>query len=187
MTLGAGRNPSPFFVPQREERKIILLYYKNIKKKGEYIMHDFLSQLKPIREITCLIFGAIGSAITFIFGEWTEGMATLVILMVIDYITGCLVAAVFKNSLKTEGGGLKSSVGYQGLVKKFVELLIVACMYRVDLLLGLDYLRNLCILGFVLNEIISITENAGLMGIPLPAAVTKAIELLNSKSKDEGE
>ena len=148
-----------------------------------------MNSLNHIRNITCFIFGAVGSAITYVFGEWTEGMATLVILMIIDYITGNLVAAVFKNSLKTEGGGLKSSVGFKGLVKKFVELLIVACMYRVDLLLSIDYLKNLCILGFVLNEIISITENAGLMGVPLPSAVTKAIELLNTKSKsdDKGE
>lgn len=149
--------------------------------------HNLASQLKPTKDIICFIFGAVGSAITYIFGEWTEGMATLVILMVIDYMTGIFVAAIFKKSAKTNGGGLKSSVGFQGLVKKFVELLIVACMYRVDLLLGIDYLKNLCILGFVLNEIISITENAGLMGIPLPPAVTKAIELLNSKSEDEGE
>lgn len=148
-------------------------------------MNGYLSQFKPVKEMVCIIFGAIGSAITYLYGEWTEGMATLVTLMVIDYITGCLVAAVFKNSTKTAGGGLKSSVGFQGLIKKFVELLIVACMYRIDLLLGIDYLKNLCILGFVLNEIISITENAGLMGIPLPTAVTKAIELLNTKAESE--
>lgn len=145
-------------------------------------MNDF--SFKPLRNITCLIFGVIGSPITHLFGEWTEGMTTLVILMIIDYITGCLVAAVFNNSAKTEKGGLKSSVGFKGLIKKFVALLIVACMYRVDLTLGIDYLRNLCVLGFVLNEIISITENAGLMGIPLPEAVTKAIELLNTKSNE---
>lgn len=148
-------------------------------------MNDYIFRFKPLKEIVCILFGAIGSAITYLFGEWTEGMATLVILMVIDYITGCLVAAVFKNSTKTAGGGLKSSVGFQGLIKKFVELLIVACMYRVDLLLAIDYLKNLCILGFALNEIISITENAGLMGIPLPAAITKAIELLNTKVERE--
>lgn len=153
-------------------------------------MNDFqnyISQLKPTRDLVCLIFGAVGSAITHVFGEWTEGMTTLIILMVVDYITGVFVAAVFKNSSKTKGGGLKSSVGYQGLIKKFVELLIVASMYRVDVMLGIDYLKNLCIIGFALNEIISITENAGLMGIPLPAAVTKAIELLNTKVESEGE
>ena len=150
-------------------------------------MNNLFSQIKPFRDIVCLLFGAVGSVITSLIGDWSEGMSTLVILMIIDYVTGSLVAAVFKNSSKTDGGGLKSSVGFQGLTKKFVELLIVACMYRVDLLLGIDYLKNLCILGFVLNEIISITENAGLMGIPLPSAVTKAIELLNTKNQEESE
>lgn len=134
------------------------------------------------KDIFCFLLGAAGSGITYLFGEWTEGMATLVILMIIDYITGMTVAAVFKNSSKTEGGGLNSNVGFKGLVKKFVELLIVAAMYRIDTLLGVTYLRDLSIIGFALNELISVTENAGLMGIPLPEAVTKAIELLNSKS-----
>ena len=65
--------------------------------------------------------------------------------------------------------------------------MIVAAMVRIDIMLGITYLRDLCIIGFVLNEMISITENAGLMGVPLPPVVTKAIELLNEKvgGKDE--
>ena len=141
------------------------------------------------REFTCFIFGAIGSAVTYLFGGWSEGMATLVTLMAIDYITGLLVAGIFKKSSKTTGGGLNSNVGFKGLVKKFVVLMVVASMYRLDVLLDVDYLMNLSVLGFALNELISITENAGLMGIPLPHAVTKAIELLNTKAlgEEEGE
>jgi len=130
----------------------------------------------------CAAAGAIGSIITYLFGGWSEGMQTLVVLMVIDYITGLFVAAIFKKSHKTDSGGLSSNVGFKGLVKKFVELMIVAAMFRLDLLLGIKYLRDLCIIGFALNELISITENAGLMGIPLPAAVTKAIVILNEKA-----
>lgn len=135
----------------------------------------------------CLTIGLISGILTSIFGGWTTGMQTLVILMVIDYITGLLVAGLFKNSHKTEHGGLKSDVGFKGLVKKFVALMIVAAMYQIDKLLGIDYLRDLCVIGFVANEFISVIENAGLMGIPLPSAVTKAIELLNQKAEDKKE
>ena len=150
-------------------------------------LHNFISQVKPVKDILCTLGGIVGSAITCLFGGWSEGMTTLIILMIIDVFTGMAVAAVFKKSTKTDGGGLKSSVGFQGLIKKFVEILIVAGMYRIDLFLNIDYLMDLSIIGFVLNEIISITENAGLMGIPLPAAVTNAIELLNVKAKPESE
>ena len=109
-------------------------------------------------------------------------MQTLVVLMVIDYITGLFVAALFKKSNKTDSGGLSSNVGFKGLIKKFVEIMIVAAMFRLDILLGIKYLRDLCIIGFAVNELISITENAGLMGIPLPPVISKAIAVLNEKA-----
>ncbi len=133
----------------------------------------------------CATAGALGSIITYLFGGWTEGMQTLMVLMVIDYLTGWIVAAVFKQSKKTESGGLSSNIGFKGLCKKFVEWMIVAAMFRLDMLLGIKYLRDLCIIGFALNEVISITENVGLMGIPLPPVVTKAIAILNEKAGGE--
>lgn len=143
-----------------------------------------METLKQIltRPNLCLISGAIGSIITYLFGGWTEGMQTLVVLMVIDYITGLFVAAIFKKSNKTDSGGLSSNVGFKGLIKKFVEIMIVAAMFRLDILLGIKYLRDLCIIGFAVNELISITENAGLMGIPLPPVISKAIAVLNEKA-----
>lgn len=130
----------------------------------------------------CATVGIIGSIITYLFGGWTEGMATLLVLMAIDYTTGWIVAAVFKQSKKTESGGLSSNIGWKGLVKKVVEWMLVVAMHRADLLLGFDYLRDLCIIGFALNELISIAENVGLMGIPLPPVVSKAIDILNVKA-----
>lgn len=134
----------------------------------------------------CTLVGAIGAAITYAFGGWTAGMEALFWVMVVDYITGLMVAGIFKNSSKTKSGGLKSDVGFRGLCKKFVMWMIVAVMYRLDLVLGIQYLRDLCIIGFILNEVISITENAGLMGIKLPPVISKAIAILNEKAGSEG-
>ena len=64
-------------------------------------------------------------------------------------------------------------------------LLCVLIAYRLDLATGVDYIREAVIIGFMSNELISIVENVGLMGVPMPAAITKAIDVLQSKGKKE--
>lgn len=130
----------------------------------------------------CTAAGMIGAAIANIFGGWSAAMTTLIIFMAIDYITGLLVAGVFKSSRKSESGGLESHAGFVGLCRKGVILLFVLIGARIDLLLGTSYLKDAICIGFILNELLSIVENAGLMGIPLPSAVTSAVELLRRKS-----
>ena len=120
----------------------------------------------------------VGAAITSLLGGWNGAMTTLVILMLIDYITGILVAGVFHNSPKCFGGALSSAVGFKGLCRKFVILLIVVVACRVDILLNTTIIRDATCIGFCANELVSITENAGLMGIPLPRKLVDAIEVL---------
>lgn len=140
-----------------------------------------------MKETICTIFGVIGSFIASLFGGWDAGMITLIIFMIVDYVTGLIVAGVFKNSTKTETGALESRAGWKGLCRKGVTLLIVLIAYRLDLLIGTNYIRDAVIIGFCANEAISIIENAGLMGIPLPAVISKAIDLLTKKSNSERE
>lgn len=133
----------------------------------------------------CFLFvvGAIGSAIASAFGGWDAALTTLCIFMAVDYLTGLIVAAVFKQSKKTESGALSSAVGWKGLVKKGVMLLIVLVAYRLDLLVGSSYIKDLVVISFVVNETLSIIENAGLMGIPIPTVISKAIDLLQKKTE----
>ena len=131
--------------------------------------------------------GIIGSAIAELYGGWTQGMTTLVILMIIDYIMGILVAGVFGASKKSEDGKLESRAGWKGLVRKGVTLLIVLVATRIDLMLESNFVRDAAVIGFAANELLSIVENAGLMGIPMPAVVTNAIEVLQKKSKENNE
>lgn len=70
-------------------------------------------------------------------------------------------------------------------MQKGMILLCVLIAYRLDLATGVDYIREAVIIGFMSNELISIVENAGLMGVPMPAAITKAIDVLQSKGKKE--
>ena len=132
----------------------------------------------PIKIFILSGVACAGAAIASLFGGWTGAMTTLVILMLIDYVTGIIVAGVFHNSPKCSGGALSSAVGFKGICRKFVILLIVVVACRVDLLLDTNIIRDATCIGFCANELVSITENAGLMGIPLPRRLVEAIEVL---------
>ena len=132
----------------------------------------------PIRIFILSGVACVGAAITSLLGGWNGAMTTLVILMFIDYVTGIIVAGVFHNSPKCSGGALSSAVGFKGICRKFVILLIVVVACRVDLLLDTNIIRDATCIGFCVNELVSITENAGLMGIPLPRKLVEAIEVL---------
>ena len=132
----------------------------------------------PIKIFILSGVACVGAAIASLLGGWTGAMTTLVILMLIDYITGIIVAGVFHASPKSSGGALSSAVGFKGICRKFVILLIVVVACRVDLLLETNIIRDATCIGFCANELVSITENAGLMGIPLPRKLVEAIEVL---------
>lgn len=112
-------------------------------------------------------------------------MMTLLIFQGIDYLMGLIVAGVFKRSDKSKTGALESGAGWKGLLKKGVTWLIVLVAYRLDVVIGSTYVKDAAVIGFIVNETISIIENAGLMGLPLPAVITKAIEVLKQKSEPE--
>lgn len=136
-----------------------------------------------MKNMVCSVLGMIGSAIAGFFGGWTSGLTTLLIFMGIDYISGLVVAGVFHKSPKSENGALESRAGWKGLVRKGMTLLIVLIGCRLDILLGLNYIRDALVIAFVLNELISITENAGLMGVPIVKPLKNAIELLQDKTE----
>ena len=131
------------------------------------------------------VIGAIGGVIAQAFGGWTSALTTLVIVMGVDYITGLIVAGVFHRSGKSKTGKLSSHAGFKGLCKKGVMLLIVLVATRLDIMIGTCFIKDSCVIAFVCNETISITENAGLMGIPIPQVITKAIDVLKSKEEKE--
>lgn len=131
--------------------------------------------------------GLVGGLISNAFGGWNSAMTTLIIFMVLDYITGLVVAGVFKKSGKSKNGALESQAGFKGLCRKGMILLIVLVGCRLDIMLGTDYIRDAVCIAFIANETLSIIENAGLMGVPIPSVITKAIDVLKSKSDDKNE
>ncbi len=132
------------------------------------------------------ILGVIGGGIASAFGGWDAALTTLVIFMAIDYITGLIVAGVFKTSTKTETGALESRAGWKGLCLKGMTLLVVLIACRLDLMMNTTFVRDAVVIGYVANETISIIENAGLMGLPIPGIIQKAIDILKQKAESEG-
>ena len=127
----------------------------------------------------------VAGLITSLLGGWTRGLSCLVTLMIVDYLTGMILAIVFKKSTKSNTGGCSSKVGFIGLIKKFIILLMVVVGNQVDLLLSVHYVKDCCCIGFCCNEIISIIENVGLMGIKLPKIISDSISILQKKGESE--
>jgi len=126
--------------------------------------------------------GAVGASIASIFGGWDDAVLTLLIFMLVDYLTGLIVAAVFHNSPKTDSGALESKAGLKGLFRKGGVLLVVLIAARLDIMIGTNFVRDAVVIAFVVNEAISIIENLGLMGVPIPKVIINAIEVLKKKS-----
>ena len=133
----------------------------------------------------CTAVGLLGSFIASLFGGWDTALVTLMIFMAVDYVTGLVVAGVFHKSPKTDNGTLESRAGWKGLCRKGMTLLVVLVACRLDLIMGSNFIRDAAIIAFITNETISIIENAGLMGAPIPAVLVKAIEVLKQKADDE--
>lgn len=139
-----------------------------------------------MKDIICAGLGAVGGWISWLLGGWDSAVVTLLIFMAIDYISGLAVAGVFHASRKTDSGALESRAGWKGLCKKAMTLLFVLIAHRLDMVIGTTYIRDAVVIAFVANELISIVENAGLMGVPMPAAIENAIDILQKKvDKDD--
>ena len=138
-----------------------------------------------MKKIFITLIGVLGGVAVHLFGEWDAALQTLILFMAIDWITGGIILpVVFKKSPKSENGALESRAGWKGLCRKGMTLLFVLIATQLDLLAGTSYLRDAVCIAFIANEALSIVENAGLMGVPLPEVLRKAIDVLQKKSAD---
>ena len=129
------------------------------------------------------LVGAIGGFVAMAFGGWSDALITLIVFMALDYVTGLIIAGIFKKSKKSENGALESRAGFKGLCRKGVALMIVLVAVRLDIIMHTTYIKDAVIIAFVANESISIIENAGLMGIPVPGIIARAIDVLRNESE----
>lgn len=130
--------------------------------------------MENIIKIVVAIGGAIAS---FLFGGWSALLSILLTFVVIDYLSGVVAAAV--------KGQLSSSVGFIGIAKKVGIFAIVAVSHLVDTALGDQHVfRDAAIFFYLANEALSIIENIGVIGLPIPEQLKNAVEVLRKK---EGE
>lgn len=143
-----------------------------------------MENINTIKTTILGVIGVVGSVAAYYLGGWDMALQTLIIFMGIDYLTGLLVAGVFHKSEKSETGALESRAGWKGLCRKGMTLLIVLVAAQLDKVTNTDVIRNAVIIAYIVNETISIIENAGLMGVPIPTIIRKALDLLSKQSEE---
>lgn len=121
------------------------------------------------------IMAAVCTLISFLFGDIEGMMVALIALIVLDYISGVIAAAVEKR--------LSSEVGAKGIAKKIFMLLIVALANIVDInVIGDGHvLKTVTVVFYICNECISLIENAGRIGVPVPKKLLDVLEQLRDK------
>ena len=124
-----------------------------------------------------VLIAGVAAIVTYLFGGWSALIKILVAFVVIDYVTGVLAAAYH--------GKLDSNIGLKGIAKKVFIFVIVACGHLVDNAMGIqDMVRDAAIYFYIANELLSILENAGEIGLPVPDVLKNSIDRLKSKGED---
>jgi len=117
-------------------------------------------------------------------GGWDAALQTLVCVMAADYVTGILVAALWRKSKKSVNGALDSEVCYKGLVKKGMMLVLVWLGVMLDTVTGSSFVRTAVCLFFIANESLSILENTAMMGVPYPAGIKNMLEVMKQQAEE---
>ena len=129
--------------------------------------------MEKLFNFVSVIGGIIGGALIALLGGWDQLIIALIILMVLDYITGVLQSIYNKE--------LSSKIGFKGLLKKILILCVVAVSVVIEKDLGVQAIREVVIMFFACNEGISVLENATKMGIPLPKKLQDVLLQIKDK------
>lgn len=126
-----------------------------------------------MKNFISFITGTLATALVYFLGGWDIALQILLIVIVLDYITG-VCKAIYNRKMN-------SKVGAKGIIKKLGYLIVVAVSVELDRITGnTGAMRTLVIYFFVANEGISILENWGGMGLPLPQKLTDTLEQLKN-------
>ena len=121
---------------------------------------------------------SIGALIGYTFGGWTSMLTLLTILIVADWLSGWAAAWM--------AGELKSRIGYYGIARKVGILVMVMIAHLIDIVLGdAHYFRDAVIFFYLANELLSVVENLGRMGVPLPNVIMNAVKIFETRSNNE--
>ena len=133
-------------------------------------------EYKSISSTISSLAAALGAVASYLFGGWDSAIQTLFVFVVIDYLTGVLASG--------KQGELSSKAGLKGIGRKCMIFMFVAMGHMADLHLSDGHahlFRDGVITFFIANEALSITENAGKMGVPIPEPIRRAVEIFKEK------
>ena len=133
--------------------------------------------MKDIINTLQLVVAAVGGYIGYFLGGWDGFLYALVAFVVIDYLTGIMVAILEKR--------LSSEVGFRGIFKKVLIFSLVAVAHIIDsqLIQTGSAIRTAVIFFYLSNEGISIIENTAKIGLPIPEKLKTVLEQLNKEDK----
>lgn len=126
-----------------------------------------------------MVCGLFGGVVTYLLGGFDTALQVILLFMILDYITGIIASAL--------NGGLNSEVGAKGLAKKAGIIIMIILGSLLDRLTMNDefIFRNVVIFFFIANEGISITENLGRIGLPIPEKIKNVLEQLKEEKESE--
>nr|DAU88231.1 MAG TPA: holin [Caudoviricetes sp.] len=130
---------------------------------------------KAAYTVIAVVLGSIAN----VLGGFDDALRLLIVLIVADYITGCAAAIKYKK--------LNSSVGFEGLLKKIIILILVWVGFELDKALGSQFLRNAIIFFYASNEGVSVLENTSKLGVPYPDKLKDILEQLKEKGGKKNE
>ena len=134
--------------------------------------------MKKMQIIFDSIVAITATFFTYLFGDADVAVITLVIFMLLDYFTGVMIGVSEKK--------LSSAIGFSGLAKKMMIIFILIAAVQLDKLQGTDQwmFRTLVCYFYIANEGISLVENSGRLGLPVPNKIKKVLKQLK-ESNDE--
>lgn len=124
-----------------------------------------------------VVVAALGGLVGYLYGGWSALLGILLAVVALDYATGVAAAYIEKK--------LSSEVGFKGITKKIFIFVMVAVGHLVDKALGGEnsIFKDGVIFFYLANEVLSIVENAGRIGVPVPDQLRNAVEILKGKGE----
>jgi len=139
----------------------------------------FSEYASNVGALFCFTFAVIGTWLSNLYGGWNASLSVLLWLVVGDYLTGLLASML-------DGSGLSSKVGYKGIARKVMILFMVLVAHKLDVALDVRVVMNMVIYFYVSNELISVIENMGRMGVPVPKQLVNIIYILKGRGEHRG-
>lgn len=142
--------------------------------------------MNKVQYIFYTVVGLIGGTVSQLLGGFDNLIQTLIMFMTIDILMGVMFSLILKRSGKSVTGAYNSSIFIQGIFKKFGVLVCIIVAVRINMLLGVTYIRDGACIIFIVNEGLSILEQVGNTGVKVPKLLTDSLDVLRQKADSTG-